>query len=148
MNHKDVKAEDISIVPSVSFGSATIAKNLSEVVKKHWKEKGTRGNVVLLRDQYPSNYYVWKRMQEQLGENVVEIRVVERPSFKDSWTQYVLQCIDSDTILVTIPNVHWSDGSWVGIEEISRVISKKYKPKCHLVLDCTQSMGVVPFPEN
>src|SRR5258708_31681875 len=48
----DCTASDIAIVPSASYGIATAAKNLP-------LKKGQ--SVLLLAEQFPSNYYPWQR---------------------------------------------------------------------------------------
>ena len=51
-------ADDIAIVPSASYGIATAAKNLP--VKKNQ-------SILVLAEQFPSNYYAWERLAEKTG---------------------------------------------------------------------------------
>ncbi|HEX9938014.1 MAG TPA: hypothetical protein VGB15_12860, partial [Longimicrobium sp.] len=46
-------AERVAIVPSVSYATAVVAKNL---------ELRARQNVVVARAQFPSNVYAWRRL--------------------------------------------------------------------------------------
>ena len=79
----------------------------------------------------------------------MEIRIVDRDNKFASWTKNILTAIDDNTVLVTVPNVHWTDGSLIDIEQISQyIIDNQLRPKCHFLLDVTQSLGVMPFPKN
>jgi len=51
-------ADDVAIVPSASYGIATAARNLP--VKKGQ-------SILVLAEQFPSNYYPWQRLAEGTG---------------------------------------------------------------------------------
>jgi selenocysteine lyase/cysteine desulfurase len=61
-----INADDpkrIVVIPSVSYGISTVAKNVK--LKKGQK-------VLVLSEQFPSNYYPWKRLCDE-QEGVLEI---------------------------------------------------------------------------
>lgn len=122
-------ADDIALIPSVSYGIATVAKNTPLAAGE---------NIVCLDQQFPSNVYSWLRLAE---ESRASVRFATRkPS--ETWLAAVLDCIDSQTRIIAVPNVHWSDGRIVDIGAIAKAIAGR---NITLVLDLTQSIGARPF---
>jgi selenocysteine lyase/cysteine desulfurase len=121
-------ADCIALVPSVSYGLAIAARNLKI-------ERGK--DILVLQDQYPSNYYVWKEMADRNGLYLKIVRRQDSVSITDSLDA----AIDEGTGLVAIPNCHWMDGAVIDL----RRINKRCKINgCALVLDLSQSMGALP----
>ena len=121
--------DDIAIIPSASYGLATAAHNLP--VKRGQ-------NIVVLAEQYPSNFYIWERVARDSGAT---IRTVPRPLNGD-WTNGVLEALDADTAIAALPQCHWSDGSLV---DLLRVRHRLDVLGGALVLDLTQSLGAMTF---
>ncbi len=123
------KSDDISIAPSASYGIATAAKNL--VVKKGQ-------SIVLLDEQFPSNVYAWRRKARETG---AEIKFAKRRDDYD-WALSIVEFIDENTALVAVGHVHWTDGSVIDLAKVSRACKAV---GAALVIDGTQSLGVMPF---
>ena len=86
-------AADIAITPSTAYGIATAANNLPL----------SRGqNIVVLHEQFPSNVYAWRELSKANGGVVL---VVERP-FNNDWTTAVLETLNAQTAIVTLPQCH------------------------------------------
>ena len=121
--------DDIALVPSASYGLAIAANNLPLA----------RGqNVVVLGDQFPSNYYVWTAKADAVGASV---RIARRDP-DDDWTASVIAHIDADTAIVAVPHCHWADGRLVDLAQVGvacRAVGAA------LALDLTQSLGALPF---
>ncbi len=118
--------ENIAMVGATSYGAALAANTISLA-------KGQ--NIVVIEDQFPSNYYAWETLAQQSSAH---LNVVARPADAD-WTAAILEAINYDTGLVALPHCHWADGSLVDLEKIA--------PKVHavgsaFVIDSTQSTGV------
>ena len=122
-------SEDIAIIPAVSYGIATAALNLP--IKKN-------ENVVVLEEQFPSNYYGWV---ENVKRADGELIVVSRPE-EGSLTKAVLTAINEKTAVVALPNCHWTDGTVIDLLEVS---TKCRQYGAALVLDLAQSAGTIPF---
>jgi selenocysteine lyase/cysteine desulfurase len=125
--------EDIAIVPSASFGIATAAKNLP--VKKGQ-------SILVLTEQFPSNYYPWQRLAH---EKAATIKVVPWPQDNDNdndWTAAVLNCLTDDVAIAALPQVQWTSGGKLNLVRIGEACRKQGTA---LVLDLTQSLGVLPF---
>lgn len=121
--------DDVAITPSVSYGIALAAKNLPF-------SQGQ--NIVVIKDQFPSNIYSWKRLaRERKGQ----IQTVDRPG-DHNWTQAVINKINSKTSIVAIPNIHWTDGTLLDLIQIGKICRKQ---KTALVIDGIQSLGAMPF---
>ena len=121
--------EDIAIIPAVSYGIAIAALNLP--IKKD-------ENVVMLEEQFPSNYYVWSENVKRANGELV---VVKRPA-EGSITSAILTAISEKTAVVALPNCHWTDGAVIDLIKISE---KCRQSDSALVLDLAQSAGAMPF---
>ncbi|NOZ43029.1 MAG: aminotransferase class V-fold PLP-dependent enzyme [Alphaproteobacteria bacterium] len=123
------RADDIALIPAVSYGMAIAARNLS-------LRPGQK--IIILADQFPSNVYPWQQMAQSHQATVVTIN---RPENGD-WTARLLEAIDHDTAIVACPQAHWTDGTRVDLVPVGQAC-RRYGAA--LVLDLTQSLGVMPF---
>ena len=124
----------IAIIPSVSYAIAALARNT---------EVRPGANVVIVHEQFPSNVYTWKRVCDETG---AELRIVT-PSFTNdarglAWNAALLSAIDTSTALVSIPELHWADGTMFDLE---RVGVRARECDARFILDGTQSIGAKPF---
>lgn len=120
---------DIAIVPSTSYGISTAAANLPVA-------RGQK--IVVLQDQFPSNYHTWVTLALDRGAELV---TVPRPANGD-WTSAVLERIDDSTALAALPPCHWTDGSLVDLQPIGercRAVGSAF------VIDATQACGARPI---
>lgn len=122
-------SDNIALIPSVSYGMAVAAKNIS--LRPSQK-------IIVLEQQYPSNYYAWRELSKESGAEMITIA---RPP-DDNWTAAVLEKIDAQTGLVTLPNCHWTDGTLLDLETIAKAARKV--GAC-LVVDASQSAGAYPI---
>ena len=123
----------VAIVPSVSYAIATAARNL--VLRPEH-------NVVILGEQFPSNVYVWRRLATEVG---CEIRTVARPGRPPAglgWNERILDAIDANTAVVTLPHAHWTDGTRFDLVAIG---ARSREVGAALLVDGSQSIGAVPF---
>lgn len=120
---------DVAIVPSTAYGIATAAANLSV---------GKGQKIVVLQDQFPSNYHAWVNLARDAGAELV---TVPRPADGD-WTSAVLERLDGNVAITALAPCHWTDGSLVGLKAIGE--------KCRaagsaFVIDATQACGAQPI---
>lgn len=124
----------IAIMPAVSYGLATVAKNLPR--------KSGR-NIVIAGEQFPSNVYPWMRF---CRDHDCELLTVDSPeAFQNrgkGWNQRILEAIDDSTILVALGNIHWADGTLFALDEIG---NRAREVGARLVIDGTQSVGALPL---
>ncbi|MEQ8705264.1 MAG: aminotransferase class V-fold PLP-dependent enzyme [Phaeodactylibacter sp.] len=123
----------IAIIPSVSYGMAAVARNLK-------LQPGD--NIVITREQFPSNYYAWEQVTEASGAS---IRVVDPPQEfprGQAWNNALLQAIDERTAMVAMGQVHWADGTLFDLQAIRQ---RATTVGALLVIDGTQSVGAYPF---
>lgn len=124
----------IVIVPSVSYGMATVARNLD--IEKHQ-------HIIVAAEQFPSNYYCWQRVCDDAGATVKAIAppaaLVDRGRI---WNERILDAINENTKMVAIGHVHWADGTRFDLESIRR---RTREVDALLVIDGTQSVGALPF---
>ncbi len=125
----DCSADCIAIVPSASYGITTAARNLPVA----------RGqSILVLAEQFPSNYYPWQRVA---AENGATVKVVRWPTDHD-WTGAVLDSLTADVAIAALPQVQWTSGGRLDLVRIGEACRKL---GAALVLDLTQSLGALPF---
>jgi selenocysteine lyase/cysteine desulfurase len=125
----DCSPDCIAVVHSASYGIATAARNLPV-------NKGQ--GILVLDEQFPSNYYAWQRLAEDSGAS---LKIVPWPEDQD-WTAAVLDCLTADVAIAALPHVQWTSG---GRLDLVRIGAACRKLGAALVLDLTQSLGALPF---
>jgi selenocysteine lyase/cysteine desulfurase len=125
----DADAEGIALVPAVSYGIAIAAANTPLAAGQ---------NIVVLKHQFPSNYYAWRELAAARG---AELRAARKEP-ADSWTEAVLDAIDENTAIVAVPNCHWTDGALV---DLVRVGERARAVGAALIVDVSQSLGAYPI---
>ncbi len=127
-------ADSVAIIPSASYGIATMAANLPV-------EPGDR--IVALDEQFPSNVYAWRRKAAETGASLQMIGPGEGPGDRATrWNERILEAIDARTAIVAMPQIHWTDGTLFDLEAIGR---RAREAGAALVVDGTQSVGALPF---
>jgi selenocysteine lyase/cysteine desulfurase len=125
----ETTADCVAIVPSASYGIATAARNLP--VKRGQ-------SILLLAEQFPSNYYAWERRAEDAG---ALLKIVPWPEDND-WTAAVLDSLTPDVAIAALPHVHWTSGGRLDLVRIGKACRELGTA---LALDLTQSLGALPF---
>lgn len=120
---------NVALIPSASYGLAVAAKNFK---LKSQKE------IIVLEQQFPSNYYVWENLANQQNLQIVTIQ----KSNNKTLTESTLEKINNNTGIIAIPNCHWMDGIWIDLQKISDAAKTAGS---YLVLDLSQSLGVLPI---
>ncbi len=132
----DADPTRISIGPGVSYSVAIAAKNLP---------LSSDQNVVLTYEQFPSNMHAWARKAQDVN---ADLRVIGPPDTIHrgaNWNAEILTAIDSATAVVSLPTVHWTDGTIFDLVEVGR---RCREVGAALVVDGTQSVGALPFDVN
>jgi selenocysteine lyase/cysteine desulfurase len=126
-------ADRVAIVSSVSYGIATVARNV---------RCGAGSTIIIAAEQFPSNVYAWRRLATEAG---AELRVVSARSDSargESWSEALLDAIDERCAVVALPHVHWTDGTRFDLERIGE---RAREVGAAFVIDGTQSIGALPF---
>ena len=124
----------VALIPSVSYGMATVAKNLKA-------KPGQR--VVMVEGEFPSDVFAWEGVCREQGLQTVVVHAPEGQEGRGKrWNERLLDAITPGTALVVLSPVHWADGTRFDCEAVSR--------RCRdvgawLVLDGTQTLGSMPF---
>lgn len=132
-----IGAEDesrIALIPSVSYGIANVVRQIKPIAGS---------NIVLNHEQFPSNYYSWKRLADDFG---CEIRMVKPPNESvdrgKKWNEALLNAIDAKTAAVSIAPLFHSDGTLFDLKTIGE---KAKNEGAVFVVDGTQAIGAMPF---
>ena len=121
--------EGVAIVPATSYGFAVAARNLA-------LRAGQR--VLVLEDEYPSGIYTWRAAARRSG---AQIRTVAR-ELGQTWTDAVLAALDERVAIVSVPNVHWTDGAVI---DLAAIAARSRELGARLVIDGSQSVGAMPL---
>lgn len=121
--------DDVAIVPSVSYGLATVMANVPVAAGQ---------KIVTLADDFPSGILAARALARRAEARMV---TVARPDAED-WSAAILEAIDRDTALVVAPHTHWVCGTMIDLEAIGR---RCRSVGAALVLDTTQSTGALPL---
>lgn len=123
------QADDVAIVPSVSYGMAAAMANVPVAAGQ---------TIVTLAEDFPSGILAARALAVRAEARLV---TVERPAEGD-WSSAILDSIDGGTALVVAPHTHWACGTLIDVEAIGR---RCRSVGAALVLDTTQSTGALPL---
>lgn len=123
----------VAILPSVSYGIATAARNVPLAAGQ---------KIVTLGEQFPSNVYAWRRLAADRGAEIEIVRRPGRPPCGALWNERILDAIDDRTAVVAAPHAHWTDGARIDLEAIG---ARAREVGAWLIVDGSQSVGAVPF---
>jgi selenocysteine lyase/cysteine desulfurase len=124
----------VVIIPSVSYGMATVAANLNVSPGQ---------NIIVASEQFPSNYYAWKSLCDRSGAKVNVVSPPENVANRgEEWNNRILEAITSSTRAVAIGHVHWADGTRFDLAQIRK---RTRDVGALLIVDGTQSVGALPF---
>jgi selenocysteine lyase/cysteine desulfurase len=121
--------ECIAIMPSASYGLELAARTLP---------LGSGQKVLVLAEEFPSNYYPWADRAAQVG---AAIETVPTPADGD-WTAAVLARLQPDVAIAALPHCHWANGLALDLVRIGEACRAN---DTRLALDLTQSCGAMPF---
>lgn len=122
-------ANDIAIIPAASYGLSIASQNLP--IKKD-------ETILILKDQFPSNVYCWQELCAKTGGQIITID----PPKDHDWTNTIIAQISENTAIAALPHNLWTDG---GLLDLERIGEELRKVGAKLVLDVTQSLGVMPL---
>jgi selenocysteine lyase/cysteine desulfurase len=124
-------ANSYAIVPSASYGASTAARAVEPTL-----ERGDR--VVVMDEEFPSNYLPWERAVRERGAEIV---TVPTPPDGD-WTEAFLTHIDKHTKVIAAGHCHWTNGAFVDLAVIGKACRAA---GAVLAIDVTQSLGAMPL---
>lgn len=122
-------ADDVALVPSASYGLSVAALNVPLV----------RGQKILVLDeQFPSNFYPWRRLAQEKGAELVTVPWPE----DGDWTTAVCRDLNERVAVAALPHTQWTSGGLLDLVSIGQACRRQGTA---LVLDLTQSLGAYPF---
>ncbi len=122
----------IAIVAAASYGLSTAAQNIPCSAGQ---------NVIVVKDEFPSNYYVWERLCKEKGMNLITISPDENAADRSTnWNEKIIAAINNETAIVAIENTHWMDGTLFNLAAISERLQEV---NGYFIIDGTQSVGML-----
>lgn len=125
--------ERIALIPAASYGIATVARNV---------EMEAGQEVLMVEEQFPSNYYSWDRLCQAKGGKIRMVEAPDSPERSTDWNEAILAAITQRTAVVALGHVHWADGTLFDLEAIRAACDRV---GAYLIIDGTQSVGALPF---
>ncbi len=127
-------AEQVALIPAVSYGMAAVAKNLP-------LRAGQK--IVVAEAQFPSNVYPWMALAKEKNIDLQAVAMPAEPSQRGQhWNERLLEAIDERTALVSLGHIHWATGT---IFDLQKIAEKVHAYGGLLVVDGTQSVGAMPM---
>lgn len=131
--------EQVAIMPSVSYGMATVVKN---ILKKGIPKDKTK--IVLVGDEFPSDVYAWRDLEKEAEG--IRIETILAPESLENrgqkWNDILENALDSETLLICISPTHWADGTLFNLEKIGE---KCRQHNILFIIDATQHLGAYAF---
>jgi selenocysteine lyase/cysteine desulfurase len=121
--------DGVALIPATSYGMAVAAANL---------EARPGDRVVVIDEEYPSGIYTWRAFARRTGAELITVR---REAGR-SWTEAILDALDERVRILSVPNVHWTNGALV---DLDRVCARAHELDAAIVLDVSQSAGAMPL---
>jgi selenocysteine lyase/cysteine desulfurase len=122
-------SEGVAIVPATSYGLAIAARNLPLAAAQR---------VLVLAEEYPSGIYTWRAAAKRSDAEI--LTVSREPG--EGWTDAVLAALDERVAIVSVPNVHWTDGALL---DLNAIAERTREVGAALVVDGSQSVGAMPI---
>ena len=133
---KVIDADDynrVVTIPSVSYGLANVANNI---------ELQSDDEIIVIDEQFPSNYYIWKTLADKYNAKIITIK---RPEKVSEWNINILEAISDKTALIALGQIHWANGI---LFDLKAIREKSNQNNALLVIDGSQSVGALPFSIN
>ncbi len=122
-------------------GSIVMHQNVSvcqSIVASCFDYVPPRNKIVYTSLNFPTVMYVW---EARVREGAI-IREVPSPDGMTVPTELLLESIDERTLLVPISHVLYKSAF---LQDAKAIVEKAHSVGAHVVLDCYQSAGTVPF---
>jgi selenocysteine lyase/cysteine desulfurase len=125
-------SEDVALVKNTSEALSFVAYGLS------W----TKGdNIVLARDEFPSNRIVWQSLKTQ-GVDIRWVDLTNVDNTKDTPEDRLINAIDEHTRLLSVSSVQYGTGLKMDLEKLGRACNEQNILFC---VDAIQSIGAFAF---
>jgi selenocysteine lyase/cysteine desulfurase len=129
----------IALIPSVSYGMATLVKN---ILKKGFPKN--KNKILLVGEEFPSDVYAWHELTTERPE--VQIITIHAPLSLENrgelWNETLIKAIDNQTLAICISPTHWADGT---LFDLLKVKEKCLENSVIFAIDTTQHLGAFDF---
>ena len=105
------KPEELAIMHNTAEGMNIVSRGIS-------LKEGQ--NIILLKDEYPSNYYPWLHWKNK----GIEIKILDAQT-SDEYLVNLLSLIDSNTAVLSLSAAHWLTGIALPLREIGEICREK-----------------------
>ena len=104
----------VALIPAVSYGMATAAKNLHRLPGISEKKE-----IVIVHDDFPNNYFTFKKAAEQLGLTLRIVGPTEGSTNTGAdWHEKIMEAVGPQTAILVATHVHWIKGIRFDLEAL------------------------------
>jgi selenocysteine lyase/cysteine desulfurase len=126
--------QQIALIPSCSYGLKSVVNNLPVNNGKY---------AITVAEEFPSDYYT---ILNWCKKNDKELKVISPPNSLQGrgriWNDKILESINTDTAVVIISSIQWTDGTRFDLQKIGE---RCKEVNAVFVVDGTQSVGALPI---
>ena len=127
------KSSQVVIIPSTSYGFASVFKNIPYKKGQH---------ALTVQQEFPSDYYSLKRWCDTHNAELKIVTSNNETNLGNDLNKKLIDNINESTAIINISSVHWTNGMQFDLE----AIGKKCKTVgAKFVVDGTQSVGALPM---
>src|SRR5215468_5097234 len=133
--------DEIGLLMNAPRGTISVHQNVTQcqaVIASCLDFSGKRNKVVYDDLNFPSVMYFWEA-QRSLGAHIHMVRTDDGVHVP---TEYLLEAIDEQTLIVPISHVIFRSAY---IQDAKAIIDRAHEVGAYVLLDTFQSLGTVPF---
>ena len=128
----------VALMPAVSYGMATAAKNLHRLPGISEKKE-----IVIVHDDFPNNYFTFKKAAEQLGLTLRIVGPTEGSTNTGAdWHEKIMEAVGPQTAILVATHVHWIKGIRFDLEALGKHCREN---GALFVIDGSQACGIEPL---
>lgn len=127
-------AKQVALIPSASYGIQIAISNLPT---------STGSEAIIIANEFPSSYYTLETWCKTNNKRLNIIAPTAQGVVKGkNWNERILEAITTDTVVVVMSHVHWTDGT---LFDLAAIGQRCKATGTLLVVDGTQSVGALPI---
>jgi selenocysteine lyase/cysteine desulfurase len=107
--------DGVALIPATSYGFAVAARNV---------EVSSGERILVLAEECPSGAYTWQAVARHTGAELLTVyKDAGRRDTGQTWTEAILAALDERVALVSVPNVHLTDGALIDLLAVAAMSS-------------------------
>lgn len=128
------KAENIALIPSTSYGLASVFKNIKAQEGQH---------ALCIENDFPSDYLALRKWCNTHNAELITLHSTKGVKGKSKeLNEIILESLTKDTALLIMSSIHWMTGEKYDLKAIGERCDEL---DIYFIVDGTQSVGAMPM---